>query len=112
MHRIRPSGASVARPFRSSDARLARRSQPGENRSALTRASHGYRSVESHGKQPGTRPAGETAQEPTDAVAVRRRHARAADLTRLGVQPVRRDLRAMLVESHYDRHAEVITLHG
>lgn len=48
--------------------------------------------------------AGEPAQEPTDAVTVRRRHPGAADFTRLGVQPIGRDLRSMLVESHYDRH--------
>jgi hypothetical protein len=39
-----------------------------------------------------------------DAVAVRRRHPRAADFPRLCVQSVGRDLRSMLVESHYDCH--------
>jgi hypothetical protein len=45
-----------------------------------------------------------TAQELTDALTVRRRHPGTADFTRLGVQPVGRDLHSMLVESHYDRH--------
>ena len=44
------------------------------------------------------------ATEPTDAIAVRRRDPRARDLARHGVQPVSRDLRPMLVQSHYDGH--------
>jgi hypothetical protein len=35
---------------------------------------------------------------------VRRRHPRPPDLTRLGVDPLRRDLRSVLIQSHYDRH--------
>src|SRR5215217_7985576 len=49
--------------------------------------------------------AGETAEELTDAIAVRRRQPGAADFPGLGVQPVGRDLCSMLVESHYDCHS-------
>jgi len=47
----------------------------------------------------------EALKEPSHAGTVGRRHARTADLAAVGVQPVRRDLRSMLIESHYDRHS-------
>src|SRR3954451_612957 len=47
----------------------------------------------------------EALKEPSHAATVGRRHARTADLAAVGVQPVRRDLRSMLIESHYDRHS-------
>ena len=48
--------------------------------------------------------AGEAPEELPHVVAVRRRDARAADLAGVGVDPLGRDLRTMLIESHYDRH--------
>jgi hypothetical protein len=51
-------------------------------------------------------------QEPPHAHAVGRRHPRAADLTAVDVQPIRRDLRSMLIKSHYDRHKGLLKLHG
>jgi hypothetical protein len=47
----------------------------------------------------------EALKEPSHAGTVGRRHARTADLAAVGVQPVRRDLRSMLIESHHDRHS-------
>jgi hypothetical protein len=47
---------------------------------------------------------GEPAKKTTDTVTVRRRHPRPPDLTSLGVDPLRRDLRSVLIQSHYDRH--------
>src|ERR1019366_5220825 len=49
-------------------------------------------------------PASEPAEEPSHALTVRRRHTSPTDLTRLGVEPLRRDLRSVLIQSHYDRH--------
>src|SRR4051794_7885823 len=48
--------------------------------------------------------AGEVLQEVADVIAVRGRHPGPAYLAGLGVDPVGRDLRTMLIESHYDRH--------
>jgi hypothetical protein len=46
----------------------------------------------------------EPAQKPPHAVPVRRRHPRPPDLTSLGVNPLGRDLRSVLIQTHYDRH--------
>jgi len=46
----------------------------------------------------------EALQEPPHARAVGRRHPGAAHLAGGRIQPVGRDLRSMLIESHYDRH--------
>jgi hypothetical protein len=46
----------------------------------------------------------ETAQELPHAFAVRGHHPRAADLAAVAVQPLRGDLRSMLIKSHHDRH--------
>jgi hypothetical protein len=43
--------------------------------------------------------------EAPDAIAVCRRDPLARNLTGRGVQPLARDLRSVLVESHYDRHS-------
>src|ERR1019366_3588556 len=48
--------------------------------------------------------ASEPAEKPTHALTVRRRDTSPTDLTRLGVEPLRRDLRSVLIQSHYDRH--------
>jgi hypothetical protein len=48
-------------------------------------------------------PPGEPRREPPDVISVRGRHAGAADLTGLGVQPLGGDLSPMLIQSHYDR---------
>ena len=54
----------------------------------------------------------EALQEPPHPRAIGRRHPRAADLAASRIQPVGRDLRSMLIESHYDRHRGLLTLHG
>jgi hypothetical protein len=54
----------------------------------------------------------EALQEAPHPRPVRWRHARAADLAAAGVQAVGRDLRSVLVESHYDRHRGLLKLHG
>jgi hypothetical protein len=43
---------------------------------------------------------------------MRRRDPRPADLTSLGVDPLRRDLCSVLIQSHYDRHPGLLKLHG
>ena len=43
-------------------------------------------------------------QEPTDGLPMRRRDPRPGDLARVGVDPLRGDLRTMLIQSHHDRH--------
>ena len=48
--------------------------------------------------------AAEPAQEPPHTRAVRGPHPRPADLARLGVDPLGRDLRPMFIKSHHDRH--------
>src|SRR5438046_4696470 len=48
--------------------------------------------------------AGEPGQTTPDLLAIRGSDTRPADLAAVGVQPVGRDLRTMLIESHYDRH--------
>src|ERR1035441_268864 len=48
--------------------------------------------------------ASEPAEEPSHALTVRRRHTSPANLTRHSVEPLRRDLRSVLIQSHYDRH--------
>src|ERR1039457_6887750 len=57
-----------------------------------------------------------SAREPTEkathALPVRRRHPRPADLPGRRVQPLRRDLRSVLIQSHYDRHLGLLRLHG
>src|ERR1039458_1722459 len=57
-----------------------------------------------------------SAREPTEkathALTVRRRHPRPADLPGRRVQPLRRDLRSVLIQSHYDRHLGLLRLHG
>lgn len=47
--------------------------------------------------------AGKSRQEPAHARPVGRRHARSGHFAGGGVQPIASDLRAMLIESHYDR---------
>ena len=47
----------------------------------------------------------EPAQERSDRGAVRRRHPRARDLPGDRVDPLRRELRPMLIQTHHDRHA-------
>jgi hypothetical protein len=47
----------------------------------------------------------ETRQEPAHALTVRRRDARPRDLARRRVDPLRSDLRPMLIKPHHDRHA-------
>src|ERR1019366_6037731 len=47
---------------------------------------------------------GEPAQEPPNARAIRRRHTRPRHLTVLGIVPLSRDLRTMLIETHHDSH--------
>jgi hypothetical protein len=49
--------------------------------------------------------ADEALQEPADPRAVGRRHASPGYLSRLGIQPLGRDLRSVLVSAHYDRHS-------
>src|SRR5205814_7374679 len=49
--------------------------------------------------------AAKPAKEPPRPRAVRGPHARPADLARLGVDPLGRDLRTMLIKAHDDRHA-------
>src|SRR4029434_4757697 len=46
----------------------------------------------------------EPLREPAHASPVRRRDPRSRDLTGLGVDPLRGDLRSMLIQTHYDRH--------
>jgi hypothetical protein len=48
--------------------------------------------------------AGERGEEPTNVHAVSRRDAGPLDLAGLGVDPLGRDLRTVLIESYYDRH--------
>jgi hypothetical protein len=48
--------------------------------------------------------AGEAPEEPAHVAAQRGGHARPAELARLGIDPLGRDLRTVLVESHYDHH--------
>src|ERR1019366_4029861 len=48
--------------------------------------------------------ASEPAEDPSHALTVRRRHTSPANLTRHSVEPLRRDLRSVLIQSHYDRH--------
>jgi hypothetical protein len=54
----------------------------------------------------------ETGEKPSHALTVRRRDTSPADLTRLGVDPLGRDLRSVLIQSHYDRHRGLLKLHG
>ena len=56
--------------------------------------------------------AGKPGEKPAHALTVRRRHPRPADLPGHGVQPLRRDLRSVLIQSHYDRHRGLLKLHG
>ena len=49
-------------------------------------------------------PAGELGQEPADVGALGGRDTGPTDLAGLGVDPLGRDLRTVLIESHYDRH--------
>jgi hypothetical protein len=45
--------------------------------------------------------------------AVRRRYPRPRDLARFGIDPLRSDLRSMLIQSHHDRHLQgLLTLHA
>src|ERR1019366_2720009 len=53
----------------------------------------------------------EPTKKATHALTVRRRHPRPADLPGRRVQPLRRDLRSMLIQSHYDRHLSLLRLH-
>src|ERR1019366_4146110 len=46
----------------------------------------------------------EPGEKPSHALTVRRRDTSPADLTRLGIDPLGRDLRSVLIQSHYDRH--------
>src|ERR1700683_4579952 len=46
----------------------------------------------------------EPAKEPPHARAVRRNHTRPRHLTGLAIQPLSRDLRPMLIQTHHDRH--------
>ena len=48
-------------------------------------------------------PTAETLKELPHRSPIRRRHARALKLTRLGIDPFARDLSSMLIKSHYDR---------
>jgi hypothetical protein len=43
-------------------------------------------------------------QKPAHTLTVRRRHPRPTDLPGRRVQPLSRDLRSVLIQSHYDRH--------
>jgi hypothetical protein len=54
----------------------------------------------------------EALQKPPHARAVGRHHTSAAHLAAGRIQPIGRDLRSMLIESHYDRHRGLLTLHG
>jgi hypothetical protein len=48
--------------------------------------------------------AAELLAESPDALPVRRRDPRSRDLTGLGIQPLRGDLRSVLIKTHHDRH--------
>jgi len=50
--------------------------------------------------------------EPAHPGTVRRRDPRPTHLTSLSVQPLRSDLRSMLIKSHYDAIRGLLTLHG
>ena len=52
--------------------------------------------------------AGKPRQEPPNAGTVGRHHPRARDLAGLGVQPLRSDLRAVLIQTHHDRHGSLL----
>jgi len=53
---------------------------------------------------------GKPRQEAPNAGTVGRRHPRARDLAGLGVQPLRGDLRAVLIQPHHDRHGSLLEL--
>jgi hypothetical protein len=48
--------------------------------------------------------AGEAPEKPAHVAAQRRRDPGPADLAGVGIDPLGRDLRAVLIQSHYDRH--------
>ena len=52
--------------------------------------------------------AGKARQEPSHAIAIGRHHPRARDLTGLGIQPLRSDLRPVLIQTHHDRHGSLL----
>ncbi len=56
--------------------------------------------------------AGEPAKEAAHPLTVRRRDTRPSDLSGHAVKPLRRDLRSVLIKSHYDRHRGLLRLHG
>ena len=56
--------------------------------------------------------AGEPSKEAAHPLSVRRRDTRPADLPGHAVKPLPRDLRSVLIKSHYDRHRGLLKLHG
>jgi hypothetical protein len=56
--------------------------------------------------------ASKPSEKPPHAFTMRRRHPRPPDLASDRVKPLRRDLRTMLIQSHYDRHRGLLKLHG
>src|SRR5207237_5890249 len=56
--------------------------------------------------------AGEPLKEAAHALAVSGSDTRPADLSGHAVKPLRRDLRSVLIKSHYDRHRGLLKLHG
>jgi hypothetical protein len=49
----------------------------------------------------------EAAKEPSHTGTIRRHYPRPKDLAGLSVDPLRGDLRPMLIESHHDRHCVI-----
>jgi hypothetical protein len=56
--------------------------------------------------------AGEPVKEAAHALAVSGSDTRPTDLSSDGVDPLRRDLCSVLIESHYDRHRGLLKLQG
>jgi len=54
--------------------------------------------------------AAELLTEPSDSLPMRRRDPRPRDLAGLGVQPLRDDLRSVLIKPHHDRHRTAASL--